>query len=395
MKILVVSPFLPYPSVPHAGGKLVLHLLETLSRAHSVHLVTRYFPGESGHLDSMKGRLSGVDAVPSEGPVRAGSLLSLGRTILSYIRLARRADEAAKREAFDLCQVEYTETGVFWTPPRSLPAVLTCHDIIAKPSFRRYASSRGLSKPVRWAEWRLKLLVERHAISKFRRVFTLSEVDREWAERLYPGVPTRALHYPGGLDLSPIPPRKEIPGRILFVGALNRPRNVEGVRFFVGTVWPFVRARAPHAEFWVVGGGASEEFRRELSRDPRVRVTGRVETLAEYYSSASVFVAPVLAGGGIIVKILDAMAAGVPVVTTSYGNEGIRARDGAEIVVADLAETFADAILRLLDDPERRAAIGEAGKSFVERNFSQQSFEETLRSVYAEAALSHGNPERR
>ncbi len=391
MKILLISPFLPYPGVPHAGGKLVYHLLRTLSRRHSVFLVARRFHGEEGHLPGLRDWLAGVETVDAPGPVRSGSPASLWRTVLSYVRLARKADEVLRRETFDLCQVEYTETGVFWTPPRDVPSVMTCHDVIAKPAFRRFSASRGIARGRSWLGWKLRFLAERRAIAKFRQVLTLSEVDAEWARRLYPGTPCRVLRYPGGLDFARPPDRREVPGRILFVGALNRPQNVEAVRFFVDRVWPSVRAREASAEFWVVGGGAPEEFRRELGRDPRVRVTGRVDDLAPYYGSAALFAAPIIAGGGIIVKILDAMAAGVPVVTTSHGNEGICAREGAEIVVADLAESFADAIARLLEDAERRASIGAAGRRFVEKGFSQEAFEETLQSVYAEAAPSHGS----
>ncbi|MGB3095106.1 MAG: hypothetical protein WBB46_00020, partial [Candidatus Deferrimicrobiaceae bacterium] len=131
MKILVVSPFLPYPGVPHAGGKLVYFLLQTLVRNHLVYLVSRYYPGEENHIGELRKMLSGLELVSAPGPVKAGSIPSVGRTVWSYFRLARKAREVLNRETFDVCQVEFTETGVFWTPTGDVPAVLTCHDIIA------------------------------------------------------------------------------------------------------------------------------------------------------------------------------------------------------------------------------------------------------------------------
>jgi glycosyltransferase involved in cell wall biosynthesis len=381
MKVLVVSPFLPYPGVPHAGGKLVYFLLQTLAEKYSVSLVSRYYPGEERHFGDLRKVLSGLELVPASGPAKAGSLPSLWRTVRSYYRLCRMAREILKRERFDVCQVEFTETGVFWTPTGDVPAVLTCHDIIAKPAFRRYAASGGILRGLQWCVWKTKNRMEKRTLSKFARVFTLSEVDREWAERLYPGVPIRVLRYPGGLGFAGLA-RKEVPGRILFLGALNRPQNIESVRYFREKVWPAVRERVPGAEFRVAGGGGSDELRSELSSDPRVVITDFVEDIEQEYKSAAVFVAPILTGGGVIVKILDALAAGVPVVTTPYGNEGIRAGEGNEILVGGDPRSFAAHVLSLLERPGLRDSLGRAGKLFAERNFSPGSFAAVLEETY-------------
>ena len=145
MKILLISPFLPFPGVPHAGGKLLHYLLSILTKRHSVHMVTRYYPGEERHFPDLRRVLSGLDVVPADGPVESSSLGSILSTVRSYVQLARQADVAARRERFDLCQVENTETGYFWEPPPDLPGALTCTDIIAKAGV---SSLRGIE----WAE---------------------------------------------------------------------------------------------------------------------------------------------------------------------------------------------------------------------------------------------------
>ena len=335
MKILFVSPFLPYPGVPHAGGKLLDYLLSLLVRRHSVHLVSRYYPGEERHFTNLRGKLSGLDVVPADGPVESSSLWSILSTVRSYVHLARQADIAARREHFDLCQAENTETGYFWEPPPDLPAALTCTDIIAKPAFRRYEASHGLNRVAAFAVWKVRYAIERRAVSRYRTVFTLSDEDREWANRLYPETRIRVLLYPGGIDHVGLP-RQEVPGRVLFVGALQRPLNIQYLRFLAEKVWPHVRREIPDAELLVVGGGLPVKEHELLSNIPGVRLTGFVQDLELEYKSASVFAAPILSGGGVIVKILDAMAAGVPVVTTSYGNECIRAEAGKDILVADV-----------------------------------------------------------
>ncbi len=381
MRILVVSPFLPYPGVPHAGGKLVYFLLQTLAGKHSVTLVSRYFPDEWKDAGDLVMMLSGLELVEASGPVNAESIPSICKVVWSYYRLARKAREVLSKEAFDICQVEFTETGVLFSPPAGVPAVLTCHDVIAKPAFRRYKAAGGIGKGLHWCIWRVKRKAEGYALSKYSRAFALSDEDREWAERLYPGVPIRVLRYPGGLGFAGLP-RKGISGRILFLGALNRPQNIAALRYFWKKVWPIVRERSQDAECRVVGGGIPSDLRREMSNDPRVILTGYVRNIEEEYKTASVFIAPVLTGGGVIVKILDAMAAGVPVVTTPYGNEGIRARAGEEILIGEDPDSFANNVLSLLEDPGFRESLGRAGQIFVERSFSPEKFLADLEETY-------------
>ena len=389
LKILLVSPFLPFRGVSHAGGKLVDYLLSRLILRHSVHLVTRYYPGEERHFTELRGMVSGLDAVPADGPVDSSSPWSILNTVRSYARLARQADIVVRGDRFDLCQVEFTETGYFWRPPTDLPAVLTCHDIIAKPAFRCYEESRGPGRVAAFAAWKAKYAVERRAVSRFRTVFTLSEEDRDWAGRLYPAARIRALLYPGGIDFLGLP-RQEVPGRVLFVGALNRPQNIESVRYLAEKVWPVVRLEIPDAELLVVGGGLPAAEKERLSGIPGIRLAGFVESIEMEYKSASVFAAPVLSGGGIIVKILDSMAAGVPVVTTSYGNEGIRAEAGKDILVADSPEAFARALVSLLKDPGLRKAVAAGGSRHLADRFSEERWMGTLDAAYQEVTRTAG-----
>ena len=235
----------------------------------------------------------------------------------------------------------------------------------------------------------MKYAVERRAVSRYRTVFTLSEEDREWANRLYPEARVRVLLYPGGIDHVGLP-RQEVPGRVLFVGALQRPLNIQYIRYLAEKVWPDVRREIPDAELLVVGGGLPVKEREPLSGIPGIRWTGFVENLELEYKSASVFAAPILSGGGIIVKILDAMAAGVPVVTTSYGNECIRAEAGKDILVADSPEDFARALVMLLRNPEMRNAVAERGHRHLAVHFSEERFVRTLEAAYQELIRTAG-----
>ncbi|MGH7337030.1 MAG: glycosyltransferase family 4 protein, partial [Myxococcota bacterium] len=246
---------------------------------------------------------------------------------------------------------------------------------------RRLEVARGGARVVAWSMWRLKRALEARALGRFSGIFVLSEVDREWAERIYPGSRTEILRYPGGLGFTGLP-RAEVPGRVGFLGTLQRSANAFGLRRFVQEVWPLVLERAPEAELVVAGVGAPPDLVAELAAAPRVRYLGEVDDIEAFYAAASVFVAPILIGGGIIVKVLDALTAGAPVVTTTFGNEGIRAVPGRDLLVADDFGEMAAGITGLLRDPSRRGALGRAGAEFARRSFSTERFVATLEAAY-------------
>lgn len=388
MRILLVTPVLPHPGALHAGAKLVFHLLSALSREHLVHLVSRVFPWEKSCLSALEGIVGNLDTVDSTGPLVPGSATSLVRTVSSYRHLALKAHAVLRHERFDLCQVEFCEAALFFSPPAELPSFLSLHDVLVKPAWRQYESARGAARIPAWVGYRTRRVLEEYAVSKFRLVFTLSDVDREWAERLYPRGRFRVLRYPAGLEFVGMS-RRMIPGRVLFVGALNRPQNVEAVRYLINRVWPLVRDRFPDAELRVVGGGMANEFRQELERVRGVAPVGWVDRIEDEYASAAVFAAPILSGGGIIVKILDAMAAGIPVVTTPFGNEGIGASPGGETLIAERPEAFATNVCLLLRDAEANGRIGMAGQSFVRERFGSENVADTVLKAYRE--LQSGN----
>jgi glycosyltransferase involved in cell wall biosynthesis len=116
--------------------------------------------------------------------------------------------------------------------------------------------------------------------------------------------------------------------------------------------------------------------------DSKVRVTGFVDDPEEYYKRATVFVAPILVGGGIIVKILDALAAGTPVVTTGFGNEGIGGVPGRDLLVADEANLFADNVIAIMKDPEMAGRLSTNGRTYVFENYSLDATMEKIEAVY-------------
>jgi glycosyltransferase involved in cell wall biosynthesis len=169
-------------------------------------------------------------------------------------------------------------------------------------------------------------------------------------------------------DLAPAVP----PGpNVLFVGAMSRGFNVQGVRWFLERVWPRVRAEVPAATFYVVGSSPPEAI-RAYDGDEGVVVTGFVDDLAPWYRSAAVFVSPILVAGGLLQKVLDAMGMGVPVVATSVSNHGLAATPGRHLRIADESEGFATSVIELLRDGEARERLGAAARDFVAEHYDPE-----------------------
>jgi sugar transferase (PEP-CTERM/EpsH1 system associated) len=175
---------------------------------------------------------------------------------------------------------------------------------------------------------------------------------------------------PNGVDFEYFTPREADPGstKIVFTGVMSYFANVDSVAYFTEQVLPVIRTQVPKATFYIVGSDPPRAV-RELGRCPGVVVTGRVDDVRPYIYDAAVCVAPMRIAQGIQNKILEAMACGRPVVTTSKGNEGINAPNGQSIMVDDSAGGFAAKVVCLLEDRRLGQGIASSGRKFIEENF--------------------------
>ena len=382
MKILFVSLFLPQEKAYHAGGRYVSELLRRLSAHHEIHLATRLEEGELPFLSDLSPYCTRIHPFNYPRIAKRGVIGSL-RLIANYLAFSRFANSLIQKGDYDLVQVEWVETAILIGRGKT-PMVLDAHDVITKPAERAFARSRGVQRLVQLAKCRLVRAVEMSIMSRFDRIFTLSEFDRSYLLALSPELPVLTIPIPAGLDLKPAVYTR-VSQRLLFLASYKyRPTNVEAALWFHRQVLPLVRREFPEAEFVIAGFGPPEQLRQLAESDPRTKVTGFVDDTDQVYKSASVFVAPILTGGGIIVKVLDALAAGTPVVTTSFGNEGIGARCGEELMVADTPESFAEAVITLLKDEAQRDRIARNGSAFAARHFSMETVLERIASAYGE-----------
>ena len=387
MKILLVSLFLPHPKAPHAGGRYVYELLRHLSGKHEVDLATRYDVDDISLLDELRPLCSNLFTA-SYSTVAKRSLFDKLALIANYLRFSRYADELISQGDYDLVQVEWVEAAIL-IKKCGTPLVLDAHDVMAKPFARAAANKSGFAGAVSSVlAWGVKA-VELRIMRRFDRIITLSEFDRNYLKGLWPEAPVTAIPIPAGLDISERVYKRK-PGTILFLASYKyRSVNVAAALWFYREVFPRIKIIVPDARFVIAGYGPPPEL-TALTDDPKVQVTGFIDDLDRCHKEGAVFVAPILTGGGIIVKLLDALAAGTPTVSTNFGNEGVGAVHGRDLLVADDPAEFAAAVVKLLLDREYAAELGRSGQRFVREHFGRESVMARLDALHAEFAKGYG-----
>jgi glycosyltransferase involved in cell wall biosynthesis len=261
-------------------------------------------------------------------------------------------------------------------------------DVLSQLWTRKAENWRGLCALAARAEARRLRKWETSVLSKLDLVCALSEKDSQLLSEPEQGVRQCVLQpwfsRPSGRSLSSA---AKGDNRIVFAGAFDRRENVDAVAFAVNEVLPRVAAEIPHYAFHLAGA-AREKLPRQIVERPGVRVEGFVPDLQAYLSCMQIALLPLRLGAGIKIKVLEAMAAGLAVVTTPVGAEGIAAREGIHFLVGTTAEELSRHTIVLLQNPGLRTELGESAREFIQRNYNFESsasnFEWTLLELLRE-----------
>jgi len=310
----------------------------------------------------------------------------------------RLAEELVKQlsapGAFDLVHVEHLRGSRYGQYVKlKLPHVPVVWDSVDCISYlfeqaSRHGTGGWFGKFVTRFELNRTRRMEGRLISEFDHALVTSETDRKALLGLVSSgagtAPVSVL--PNGVDLDFFHPNPEIQREaetLVFSGKMSYHANVSMVKYLAAEIMPRVWRERSRVRLVIVGKDPTPEV-RALGADPRITVTGTVEDIRPYLWKATVAVVPLVYGAGIQNKILEAMACGTPVVTTSRTLSALEATPGRELLAVDGAEAFARATLVLLSDLARREAIGAAGAEYVRRRHSWGSIAERLVGVYSE-----------
>ena len=380
LKILLISLFLPQHRASHAGGRFVFELIRELSRHHEIYLATRVDEQDMPGLDELATYCRKIYSYRYRTYGKRGLFMNM-RLVCNYLGFSRFANRLISAERYDLVQVEWVETAIL-IKKSCTPMILDAHDVITKPAERRYRQARGMHRVLGYLAYIFIKNLEKNIAGKFERIIVRSPLERDYLSALAPALPLSVIPHPAGLDVTGKSFERS-QHTILFLASYKyRQTNVDAARYFYEQIFPLVRKDVPEATFIIAGYGPPEELTILQEKDPHVSVPGFVEDTEAWYKQAAVFVAPILVGGGIIVKLLDAMSAGTPVVTTTYGNEGIGARPGHDLLIADNPEDFAAGVVRLLRDRAFAEEVGNNGKEYIQRHYSREAVFNSIQALY-------------
>jgi glycosyltransferase involved in cell wall biosynthesis len=407
MRILIVAPMVPDPDGAGAIPILLHAQLTGLRERNVVTLVTAVGdePGEAEAAQKLIATGFDVRTADRRQPRRATKRwwrrLRLATAWLHGTpwRTAWFADPGiqpildrlAAEDKFDVAVVEDSAMAGFRLPPGAA-SVLTEHEVL-RP--RRVDWHPG--PPSRWPgwawrelDWRRRHRFQRAAWKRFDRVLAFSRRDAEAIAELQPEVADRVRISPFGLDLPLIAdPTGEDADTLFFAGNFTHQPNRDAAQWLTDEIVPALRRLRPQARLHLVGSSPPPSI---LSlAGPGVEVTADAPSIEPYLGTATVVAAPVRTGGGMRMKVLQAIGAGKAVVTTPRGTEGFTCfEEEPPMVVADRANGIAAATSALLGDDSRRRLLGGRARAFAERHHSPQAWAERLTSVYEEAGARTG-----
>jgi glycosyltransferase involved in cell wall biosynthesis len=377
VRLTVLTPYLPYPGVPHAGGTFLYEYLQRMRDHARVRLIA---PALDDNLAALsRARDAGLDVRLVSLDSRARPLrrraVDRAATLLSGFALEAQVERSFRRGApwselagSDVVEIQWSQflpfvPDVRRAAPRT-PISVMVHDVTTQMLARRAAEApqrrerryaRVMAARARRREPRL--------LNRGDVAWTFSDWDRSVLRTLGVCVPVHVVEPP--LVVPARPPGTASEPCVLFTGYLRRAPNHESLLWFLDEVWPLVVARVPAARFVAAGADPPAALRARAS--PSVRITGYVEDLDPFYRSARAFVAPLRSGAGLKFKVPQAMLYGLPVVATPVAAEGVIDRSGPDAfaAVTDDPKAMAAALADLIVDPDLGRSSGARGRAWA------------------------------
>lgn len=399
MKILQISPRLPYP-LTDGGAVGIFKATEATARAGAEITFVTYPEHDAEVTRKGVAALSAFATVHLAGRALPSRNRTLARTLFkgAYPVERRMMPEMFEllrslvtTQQFDLVHVDHAHMGKYamWLKAEfGLPYLLREHNFEAL-IYERFAmtQSNPLKKMLASTHGRRLKMDETLFIRAADHVCPITEEDLALMRAAVPDQDFTVI--PAGVDTDYFHPSQDPieEDLILWVGGMTWDPNRDAIGFFLNDIWPLLREQRPNLRLELVGDG-TERF----SGQAGVTGHGRVPDVRPYLAKSAVLVVPLRVGGGMRLKILDFLASGKAVVTTTIGAEGNLAVNGRDLLIADSPKDFASAVLSLLNDPKRRSELGENGRALTEECYSWRKIGRSFVSVYEGVIAQHGAP---
>ncbi len=404
MKILFLANRLPHADV--AGGHRLIHqrMRWLVEQGHEVGLAAFAPDNYAARVNELRDTLREVETLP---PRKHRVLVRATRDYVSgslpaifwknYSKpMMRLVGDMVERTKYDVVIAEFSEMGMYLYRNPYLSAtrkVVSCHRCLTT-AFSKYVETPGVPLPLRMksaAQTRVLEKFEFEMYSAMDRVLTLTPEDRFTLLNHAPQLPISII--PPGIDFAYLDRKNRTKARepvVMMCGYFADKSNHDAAVWFIEEVWPEVSRKHPAARCCFVGEGASQEMKQLAARAETISVIEFVDDLRPYREQASIFVNPMRLGSGLRIKMLEAMATGLPVVSTALGAAGIPAQNGENCFIADTPELFARSIDWLMNDEKLAASMGRRARELVEKRHDIRSTTRELEKVLSEVVSLGG-----
>lgn len=385
MRLLILLPLAPRLSAANGGARVITQFLTEITSRHTVAVLYFREASEPGADPFFVERCEYI-----EGVVRPASKKSLRARLIRYLRLilslilqkplwvedwfshefAKQARVLAGRFQPDIIQAEIHVMGQYFSVLKDVPAQRVLVEY--EPSSRAAPYLQTLPGALKRLIGRLeKISWQRYQRLLYRDVdaiIAFTEEDQCSISETAGGTPIHII--PPGMLIPqyPLDPLGSSPASLLFIGNFYHPPNVEAARRLTKSIFPAVRHLFPEARLFIVGESPPTDL--QLTASPNVIVTGRVPDITPYLDQATLLVAPLHLGGGMRIKVLESLAAGKAIVTTSRAAEGLDIQDGEQLAIAETDDEFIARIVQLLRNSEDRLALAKRARAWACENIA-------------------------
>ncbi|HVB34920.1 MAG TPA: glycosyltransferase family 4 protein [Patescibacteria group bacterium] len=398
MRLLWLSHFIPFP--PRGGNvQRSYNLIRQAAKSFDVSLVALNVQGAmpeqvAEHRNALAGLCADVEIwdlpYPWKGRRWQAELVRSAASPVPFTfrplyseELGRRWAEKLARHPGPLVHIDAIDLALFAGAADGFRKVLNHHNCESALLSRRAARETNLLKR-KYLELEAGKLArwERKLSGRFQVNAVVSEEDAQLLRAMNPAAHIHVVE--NGVDTDYFRPTDapEEPRSLIFTGSLDWQPNISAIQYFAQEVWPLVKRGCPDAKLLVAGKSPAESVLRLAERDSSITVFPSPADMRPLLARASVYICPLLEGGGTRLKILDAMAMGKPVVSTPVGCEGLRVTPGENILVGDTAQALAELALRLLASEELRAQLACSARQLVEREYAWNHVSHQLESAY-------------
>lgn len=377
MHILYLSPWFPYPL--DTGSRIrAYYLLRGMATKHEVTLLTLnpkgWMPAEIEPILGLCRQEKLIDRDPFDrGSITRWLRFLSGRPIVTkpFPELLAITQELHKQNRFDIVVAATSIMADYALSLDGIPHILEEHNSLTRWMADRYKSQKGLTQRLRsWVSWQKTINYEKWMFRRFDLVTMVSAEDAAETQRLTAKGQPPIEVFPNGVNCVEFHPglTNPKPGRMIFSGALTYPANFEAICWFLNEIFPLISAEFAEVEV-IITGKYNEADLKKLNLDNRVKLLGYVEDIKKAIASSKIAIVPIQSGGGTRIKILEAMALGVPVVTTPKGADGLDVENGRHLLIASDSDKFAESVIRLLRDEALCSYLASNSRRLVELNY--------------------------